>query len=125
MTERFPPHPHRKVVARPTALFRIRRPVPTTGSTRRLPALAPFVDKRVKRAALGSSEDELLRTSDPTVRVGARITVDGVTYDTTDPDTVLPEGIVTGSILGSAPSGKGTTVIIDRTRLEPFRYRRK
>lgn len=76
-------------------------------------------------AASGSSEGELLRTSDPTVRVGARITVDGVTYDTTDPDTVMPEGIVTGSILGSAPSGKGTTVIIDRTRLEPFRYRRK
>ncbi len=84
-----------------------------------------FIDKRVKRAALGSSEDELLRTSDPTVRVGARITVDGVTYDTTDPDTVMPEGIVMGSILGSAPSGKGTTMIIDRTRLEPFRYRRK
>lgn len=93
----------------------------TAMDSRTLPARGAFVDKGLKRAALGDEDYELMLTSsDPEARVAATITVDGVDYDTMSLTEQLPPGVAARSILGSALSGNGTTLSIDKGLVEAF-----
>jgi hypothetical protein len=62
----------------------------------------------------------MLTSSDPTARVAATITVDGVDYDTMSLTEQLPPGVAARSILGSALSGKGMTLKVDKNLVEAF-----
>jgi hypothetical protein len=93
----------------------------TAMDSRTLPAKGSFVDKGLKRAALDEGVYELMLTSsDPTARVAATITVDGVDYDTMSLTEQLPPGVTARSILGSALSGKGMTLKVDKNLVEAF-----
>ena len=93
----------------------------TPMESRNLPASAPFDDSTAKGATRGNAVSHLLVTSpDPQSRVGFDVTVDGQTYDTTDPAVVLPEGVMARSTLGAVLSGKGMAVTVDRSVVKSF-----
>ena len=93
----------------------------TPMSSRTLPTSAPFADRRPKGSDRNSATSQLLVTSpDPAARVGFLITVDGKTYDTTDPTVVLPAGVVARSSLGAIRSGTGTWATVDHSIVESF-----
>ena len=95
----------------------------TPMDSRVLPAFAPFDDEPAKGVARGNSAiSHLLVTSpDPEARVGFTVTIDGQDYDTTDPNVVLPEGVLTRSTLGAVFSGKGMAVAVDRSKVKAFK----
>ncbi len=93
----------------------------TPMESRNLPASAPFDDSTAKGATRGNAVSHLLVTSpDPQSRVGFDVTVDGQTYDTTDPTVVLPAGVMARSTLGAVLSGKGMAVTVDRSVVKSF-----
>ncbi|MSW81995.1 MAG: hypothetical protein F2840_12695, partial [Actinobacteria bacterium] len=93
----------------------------TPMASRGLPVAAPFDDSASKGAVRGNTVSHLLVTSpDPQSRVGFDVTVDGQTYDTTDPAVVLPEGVMARSTLGAVLSGKGMAVTVDRSVVKSF-----
>jgi hypothetical protein len=94
----------------------------TPMEVRSLPAGAPFDDGTTKGSA-GSSKGIstiMATSSDPTSRVGLLVTVNGTTYDTTDPAIVLPAGVMSRSTLGATLAGKGMVVTIDRKIVGSF-----
>jgi len=95
----------------------------TPMGSRALPAPAPFADRK-RRGTLGgtATTSELLVTSpDPAARVGFALTIDGQTYDTTDPTVVLPAGVVARPVLGAVRSGKGMRVTVDGSLVKSFK----
>ena len=69
-----------------------------------LPSVAPFADAVSKGAARGTAalKTIMVSTSDPTARVSGTFVIDGTTYDTSDPNVVLPAGTD-----GSTDAGRG------------------
>lgn len=90
----------------------------TPMGSRALPAPAPFADGPSKQSA---TRELLVTSPDPTARVGFLLTIDGQTYDTTDPTVVLPTGVVARSVLGAVRSGKGMKVTIDKRMVQSFK----
>ncbi|CAB4931876.1 MAG: hypothetical protein F2836_03725 [Actinobacteria bacterium] len=94
----------------------------TPMAARSVPTSAPFADSATKGSvtARGSLSNLLVTSADPDTQVGFTLTIDGKTYDTTDPNTVLPDGVYARPLLGAGMSGNGTSVIIDRERVPEF-----
>jgi hypothetical protein len=94
----------------------------TPMSSRALPSIAPFDDAPAKGVARGNSATThlLLTSPDPQARTSVVLTIDGRTYDTSDPTVVLPDGVLVRSTLGAVLSGEGTTVAVDRSKVKSF-----
>ena len=94
----------------------------TPMSARSVPTSAPFADSETKGsiAARGNLSNLLVTSADPDTQVGVTLTIDGKTYDTTNPSTVLPDGVYARPLLGAGLSGNGTSVIIDRDQVPEF-----
>ena len=95
----------------------------TPMDSRALPAPAPFANRRSRGAAgRTANTSELLVTSpDPDARLGFMLTINGQTYDTTDPTVALPAGVVARSVLGAVRSGKGMKVSVDGSLVTSFK----
>ena len=94
----------------------------TPMSARSVPTSAPFADSDTKGslAARGNLSNLLVTSADPDTQVGVMLTIDGKTYDTTNPSTVLPDGVYARPLLGAGLSGNGMTVTVDRERVPEF-----
>ena len=93
----------------------------TPMSARAVPTSAPFADSTTKGTVSARGVSNLLVTSaDPDTQVGVSLTIDGKTYDTTDPNADLPDGVYARPLLGAGISGNGMSVIIDRERVPEF-----
>ena len=94
----------------------------TPMAARAVPTSAPFADAETKgtTTARGNVSNLLVTSADPDTRVGVTITIDGKTYDTTDPNTVFPAGVFARPLLGAGLSGNGTSVIVDRDLVPEF-----
>ncbi len=94
----------------------------TPMAARAVPTSAPFTDSETKGtvSARGKFSNLLVTSADPDTRVGVTITIDGKSYDTTDPSTVFPAGVVARPLLGAGLSGNGTSVIVDRDLVPEF-----
>ncbi len=87
-----------------------------------LPSTAPFADAISKGAARGTAAQKtvMLSTSDPSARVSGTFVIDGVSYDTSDPTVVLPEGLTARPTLGADLLGRGFTYVVDTKVLGGF-----
>ena len=94
----------------------------TPMSARAIPASAPFTDGAAKGAARTNAQvsNVLVTSADPGATVGVVLTIDGKTYDTTDPTVDLPEGVSARPLLGDGMAGNGVNVFIDRSRVPEF-----
>ena len=93
----------------------------TPMAARSVPTSAPFADSATKGTVAVRGLSNLLVTSaDPDTLVGVTLTIAGQTYDTTDPNTVLPEGVSVRPLLGAGLSGNGMTVTVDRDLVPEF-----
>ena len=93
----------------------------TPMAARSVPTSAPFADSATKGTVAVRGLSNLLVTSaDPDTLVGVTLTIAGETYDTTDPSTVLPEGVIVRPLLGAGLSGNGMTVTVDRDLVPEF-----
>ena len=94
----------------------------TPMAARAVPTSAPFADSETKGtvSARGITSNLLVTSADADTIVGVTFTIDGKIYDTTDPATVLPDGIYARPLLGAGLSGNGTSVIVDRDRVPEF-----
>lgn len=90
----------------------------TPMGSRALPAPAPFAKGSAAKSA--ATSDLLVTSPDPQARVGFTLTIDGRTYDTTDPTVVLPAGVMVRSALGAVLSGKGMAISIDSKLVKSF-----
>jgi hypothetical protein len=71
----------------------------TPMGARALPGSAPFAEGR-NGTARGITT--IMATSpDPSMRTGVMLTLDGTTYDTSDPSVALPEGVTSRPLLGT------------------------
>lgn len=71
----------------------------TPMGSRSLPGRAPFGDG--KTGTTRGVTTIMATSSDPTVRTGLLLTVDGTTYDTSDPTVELPEDVTSRPLLGT------------------------
>ncbi|MFM8154670.1 MAG: hypothetical protein ACKOAF_01135 [Actinomycetes bacterium] len=92
----------------------------TPMESRSLPSESPFSDGQAKGAAARKTSQLLVTSPDPTTRLGLMLTVDGKTYDLSDPTADLPDGVIARSTMGSVLSGKGLAVAVDRTKVGAF-----
>ncbi|MCX6413964.1 MAG: hypothetical protein NTU77_05110, partial [Actinobacteria bacterium] len=93
----------------------------TPMAARSVPTSAPFTDSATKGTVAVRGLSNLLVTSaDPDTQVGVTLTIAGQTYDTTDPNTVLPKGVIVRPLLGAGLSGNGMTVTVDRDLVPEF-----
>ena len=94
----------------------------TPMAARAVPTSAPFTDSETKGtvSARGNISNLLVTSAATDTIVGVEFTIDGKTYDTTDPNTILPDGIYSRPLLGAGLSGNGTSVIVDRDRVPAF-----
>ena len=94
----------------------------TPMAARAVPTSAPFSDSATKGtvSARGNYSTVLVTSADDDTMVGVTFTIDGKTYDTTDPNTDPPAGVYSRPLLGAGLSGNGTTVIVDRDRVPEF-----
>ena len=93
----------------------------TPMAARSVPTSAPFADSATKGTVAVRGFSNLLVTSaDPDTQVGVTLTIAGKTYDTTDPTSVLPDGVIVRPLLGAGLSGNGMTVTVDRERVPEF-----
>ena len=97
----------------------------TPMASRALPSVAPFDDAPAKGATRGkAATTHLLVTSpDPQARTSLLLTIDGQTYDTSNPAVALPAGVEVRATLGGDEDvlrSGGTTVIVDGTKVKSF-----
>ena len=93
----------------------------TPMAARSVPTSAPFADSATKgNVAVRGLSNLLVTSADPDTLVGVTLTIAGETYDTTDPSTVLPEGVIVRPLLGAGLSGNGMTVTVDRDLVPEF-----
>lgn len=87
----------------------------TPMGARALPGTAPFAEGR-NGTARGITT--IMATSpDPTMRTGVLLTLDGTTYDTSDPTVELPEGVTSRPLLGTTETfGRIVTLPTDGYR---------
>lgn len=97
----------------------------TPMASRALPAAAPFDDSGKRNKSMPRMSYLMATSPDPEARVGLELTIDGQTYDTTDPAAVLPEGVISRPVLGSVLAGKGTVMAIDRSIVKSFTAKTK
>ena len=81
----------------------------TPMSSRALPSIAPFDDAPAKGVARGNSATThlLLTSPDPQAQTSVVLTIDGRTYDTSNPTVALPDGVLVRTTLGEVLSGRG------------------
>jgi hypothetical protein len=97
----------------------------TPMASRALPTAAPFDDSGKRNKSMPRMSYLMATSPDPEARVGVELTIDGQTYDTTDPAAVLPEGVISRPVLGSVLAGKGTVMTIDRSIVKSFTAKTK
>ena len=94
----------------------------TPMSSRALPSIAPFDDAPAKGVARGNSATThlLLTSPDPQAQTSVVLTIDGRTYDTSNPTVALPDGVLVRTTLGEVLSGRGTAVAVDGSKVKSF-----
>lgn len=94
----------------------------TPMAIREVPTAAPFSVSDAKGSVdvRGQSSNLLVTSAEAGSQVGFTLTIDGKTYDTTDPAVELPDGVIARPLLGAGLAGNGVNVTIDRDVVASF-----
>lgn len=92
----------------------------TPMESRALPAPAPFAEKRPGGRNAAKNQTIMVTSPDPNTNAGAILEFDGQSFDLTDRDAVLPEGVLVRAVRSDTLTAGSTVVDIDTTLVSKY-----